>query len=219
MLLAATLSVTAFTGCAINKTATVATLDKAILDLILPSEHGSTFGGSPLAAAVGIAALEVIEEEKLSERAFTLGKYFMDHLSEINSPNIKGNPRKRLAYRRRIETRSRRRAPFLQVAPKRRHSGERNAYACHPLRASAGNRAGNARLGASQDYRNIATSLESRGSMNRFAKIVATLSPSGSDESTLRGLIEAGMDVARLNFSHGTHRRARGESEAAAQTL
>ncbi|NLI41323.1 MAG: pyruvate kinase, partial [Caldisericales bacterium] len=41
--------------------------------------------------------------------------------------------------------------------------------------------------------------------MNRFAKIVATLGPSSSDEATLRALIEAGMDVARLNFSHGTH--------------
>lgn len=63
--------------------------DKEVLGLIVPSEHGSTFGGSPLAAAVGIAALEVIDEEKLPERAFTLGKYFMDHLSEINSPHIK----------------------------------------------------------------------------------------------------------------------------------
>ncbi|MEL7644761.1 MAG: ornithine--oxo-acid transaminase [Anaerolineaceae bacterium] len=63
--------------------------DKDVLGLIVPSEHGSTFGGSPLAAAVGIAALEVIEEEKLPERAFTLGKYFMDQLSEINSPYIK----------------------------------------------------------------------------------------------------------------------------------
>lgn len=41
--------------------------------------------------------------------------------------------------------------------------------------------------------------------MNRFAKIVATLGPSSSDETTLRELITAGMDVARLNFSHGTH--------------
>lgn len=41
--------------------------------------------------------------------------------------------------------------------------------------------------------------------MNRFAKIVATLGPSSSDESSLKEMIEAGMDVARLNFSHGTH--------------
>jgi pyruvate kinase len=40
--------------------------------------------------------------------------------------------------------------------------------------------------------------------MDRFAKIVATIGPSCNDESTLKSLIEAGLDVARLNFSHGT---------------
>ena len=39
----------------------------------------------------------------------------------------------------------------------------------------------------------------------RFAKIVATLGPSSADEDILREMIQAGMDVARLNFSHGTH--------------
>jgi ornithine--oxo-acid transaminase len=63
--------------------------DEPILGLYQPSEHGSTFGGSPLACAVGIAALDVIEEEKLAERAFTLGNYFMDRLSEIPSAHIK----------------------------------------------------------------------------------------------------------------------------------
>ena len=63
--------------------------DEPILGLFQPSEHGSTFGGSPLACAVGIAALEVIEEEHLPERAFSLGNYFMDQLSEIPSPHIK----------------------------------------------------------------------------------------------------------------------------------
>ncbi len=41
--------------------------------------------------------------------------------------------------------------------------------------------------------------------MKRFAKIVCTLGPSSSDEATILNLIYAGMDVARLNFSHGTH--------------
>jgi len=41
--------------------------------------------------------------------------------------------------------------------------------------------------------------------MNRFAKIVCTLGPSSSDETTIRKMIQAGMNVARLNFSHGTH--------------
>lgn len=63
--------------------------DEPILGLFQPSEHGSTFGGSPLACAVGIAALDVIEEENLPERAFTLGNYFMDQLSEIPSAHIK----------------------------------------------------------------------------------------------------------------------------------
>ena len=41
--------------------------------------------------------------------------------------------------------------------------------------------------------------------MTRYAKIVCTLGPSSSDEKTIRKLVEAGMDVARLNYSHGTH--------------
>jgi ornithine--oxo-acid transaminase len=63
--------------------------DKPILGLIQPGEHGSTFGGSPLAAAIGRAALKVISEEKLVENSAKLGEYFVDQLSEINSPNIK----------------------------------------------------------------------------------------------------------------------------------
>ncbi|HQC65020.1 MAG TPA: pyruvate kinase, partial [Anaerolineaceae bacterium] len=43
--------------------------------------------------------------------------------------------------------------------------------------------------------------------MERFAKIVSTLGPASSDETTLRKMIEAGLDVARLNFSHGTQKQ------------
>ena len=63
--------------------------DAEILGIITPGEHGSTFGGNPLASAVGIASLEVIEEEHLAENAEKMGAYFMDHLAEINSPHIK----------------------------------------------------------------------------------------------------------------------------------
>jgi ornithine--oxo-acid transaminase len=62
--------------------------DKSILGLIEPGEHGSTFGGNPLGAAVAIAALEVIEDEKLIENAKALGKYIMDYLEEIPKKNI-----------------------------------------------------------------------------------------------------------------------------------
>lgn len=63
--------------------------DKNILGLFLPGEHGSTFGGSPMAAAIGIAALEVLEEEHLAERATELGEYFMGELRKIDAPVIK----------------------------------------------------------------------------------------------------------------------------------
>ena len=54
-----------------------------------PGEHGSTFGGNPLAAAVARAALKVIREENLVERSRTLGEYFMEQLAEIPSPHVK----------------------------------------------------------------------------------------------------------------------------------
>ena len=63
--------------------------DAEILGIITPGEHGSTFGGNPLASAVGIASLDVIEDEHLAENAEKMGTYFMDHLTEINSPHIK----------------------------------------------------------------------------------------------------------------------------------
>jgi ornithine--oxo-acid transaminase len=63
--------------------------NREILGVFKPGEHGSTFGGSPLAAAVATAALEVIVEEKLPERSAELGKYFMDELIKINSPHVK----------------------------------------------------------------------------------------------------------------------------------
>lgn len=63
--------------------------DENILGLFTPGEHGSTFGGSPMAAAIGIAALEVLDEENLAERAAELGEYFMRELRKINSKVIK----------------------------------------------------------------------------------------------------------------------------------
>ncbi len=62
--------------------------DKSILGLIQPGEHGSTFGGNPLGAAVAIAALEVIEEENLVEKSRELGQYVKDYIEEIPKKNI-----------------------------------------------------------------------------------------------------------------------------------
>jgi len=60
-----------------------------VMDVFRPGDHGSTFGGNPLAAAVAMAAIDVIIEERLPERAEELGNYFMNRLREINSPYVK----------------------------------------------------------------------------------------------------------------------------------
>ena len=54
-----------------------------IMDVIHPGEHGSTFGGNPIAAKVAIAALEVIKEEKLAENAQKLGELFRKEMNKL----------------------------------------------------------------------------------------------------------------------------------------
>jgi acetylornithine/LysW-gamma-L-lysine aminotransferase len=56
---------------------------------LTPGVHGSTFGGNPLACAAAIAALDVIQGEDLPGQAAAKGKYLMEKLQEINSPNIR----------------------------------------------------------------------------------------------------------------------------------
>ncbi|WP_085521794.1 ornithine--oxo-acid transaminase [Tuberibacillus sp. Marseille-P3662] len=60
-----------------------------ILGVFDPGSHGSTFGGNPLASAVSVAALEVIEEENLPERSLRLGAHFAKELKTIDHPRIK----------------------------------------------------------------------------------------------------------------------------------
>lgn len=63
--------------------------DRPVMGLIQPGEHGSTFGGNPLAAAVGRAALQVIRDEKLAENAAQIGEYLQEQLAEIPSRHVK----------------------------------------------------------------------------------------------------------------------------------
>ncbi len=62
--------------------------DDEIMLCIKPGEHGSTFGGNPLAAKVAIASLEVVKEEKLAENAERLGELFRNELQKIDSDMI-----------------------------------------------------------------------------------------------------------------------------------
>jgi len=60
-----------------------------ILGVFQPGDHGSTFGGNPLACAVARTALRVLQEEKLSERSAELGKYLLEELRALRSPIVK----------------------------------------------------------------------------------------------------------------------------------
>ncbi|WP_313504073.1 ornithine--oxo-acid transaminase [Kaistella carnis] len=57
--------------------------NNSIMNVIHPGQHGSTFGGNPIACAVAMAALKVVEEEKLSERAEELGKLFRSEIEKV----------------------------------------------------------------------------------------------------------------------------------------
>lgn len=63
--------------------------DREIMLTIKPGEHGSTYGGFPMACVTAQAALEVLRDEKLAERSFELGEYFRKELKAIDHPMIK----------------------------------------------------------------------------------------------------------------------------------
>ncbi|MGH8371493.1 MAG: aspartate aminotransferase family protein, partial [Gammaproteobacteria bacterium] len=60
-----------------------------VMSVFTPGDHGSTFGGSPLGAAVGLEALNILVEDKLAERSAELGAYLLDKLRALKSPLIK----------------------------------------------------------------------------------------------------------------------------------
>jgi len=63
---------------------------REVMTVFTPGDHGSTFGGNALAAAVGLEALDVLVEEKLAERSAELGPYLLEKLKGLKSPLIKG---------------------------------------------------------------------------------------------------------------------------------
>jgi ornithine--oxo-acid transaminase len=60
-----------------------------VMGVLQPGEHGSTFGGNPLACAVARVALKVLVEEKMVDNAAEMGTYFLDGLRQIKNPGIK----------------------------------------------------------------------------------------------------------------------------------
>jgi ornithine--oxo-acid transaminase len=62
---------------------------REVMQVFTPGDHGSTFGGNPLAAAVGLEALNILVEERLAERSAELGDYLLAELEAIKSPLVK----------------------------------------------------------------------------------------------------------------------------------
>jgi ornithine--oxo-acid transaminase len=62
---------------------------REVMGVFTPGDHGSTFGGNPIAAAVGLAALDLLIDERLVERAAVLGAHLLSRLSSIKSPIIR----------------------------------------------------------------------------------------------------------------------------------
>lgn len=60
-----------------------------VMEVFNPGSHGSTFGGNPIAAAIGLEALALMNDERFSERSYELGLYLRDRLSAIQSPAIR----------------------------------------------------------------------------------------------------------------------------------
>ncbi len=63
--------------------------NKEVMDVLQPGEHGSTFGGNPLACAIARTAIRVLKEEKMIENASEMGEYFLAGLKKIQSQHIK----------------------------------------------------------------------------------------------------------------------------------
>src|SRR5690606_38393526 len=88
--------------------------DRDVLGLFAPGDHGSTFGGNPLGADIGRAALRVLQDEELSARSADLGEYFLGRLQRIESEHIKEVRGKGLFIGVELHTKARRFCEALQ---------------------------------------------------------------------------------------------------------
>ncbi len=93
--------------------------NQEVMDLFHPGDHGSTFGGNPLACACGKAALNVLLDEKLPEQAAELGEYFISRLRSIDSRHVKEVRGKGLLIGLEIEQSSGVARPFCEALSQR----------------------------------------------------------------------------------------------------
>ena len=124
-----------------------------VLGVIHPGEHGSTFGGNPLAAAVGIAVIELLETGEIQERSKRLGEHVLARLRGANLPGRQGGARQRPVVGRRARRHRAHRPRGEPRAARARHPRQGHAHVDDPLRAAARGGGGRPRRGPRHDHR------------------------------------------------------------------
>ena len=130
--------------------------DDEVLGLLQPGDHGSTFGGNPLGAAVAREALAVLVDEHMIDNAAEMGDYFQEQLAEINSPHVKDVRGKGLLIGVELKPEAGGARRFCRGAASAGHPVQGNAPARAALRAAAGDHPRRDRLGARTDSPGIA---------------------------------------------------------------
>ena len=111
--------------------------DEEFMNVFHPGDHGSTFGGNPLGAAVGRASLRVTLEEGLADRSDRLGTWFTEKLREIDSPHVKEIRGQGLMIGVEIKESSGTARPFCEALEERGRAGQGDASTGDPIRSAA----------------------------------------------------------------------------------
>ena len=147
-----------------------------IMDVFNPGDHGSTFGGNPLGAAVGMAALDVIRDERLAERSNELGAWFKGELEAIDSPHVDHVRGRGLFIGVVVRDASGTGASVLRGAAGARDPRQGDARAGDPLRAAAHDREGESGMGAGKHRRGAG----GRGGRRRLSRAFGRGPPDGA---------------------------------------